>query len=78
VSITVDPEHDHSKQLLAYAKEFQADIKSWLFLTGTPKQIDDVIARFNLIADIEMPVFLPYNSEQLTAPYAIKTLRLLL
>lgn len=48
VSITVDPEHDHPKQLLAYAKEFQADVKGWLFLTGTPKQIDEVMARFNL------------------------------
>ncbi len=27
VSITVDPEHDHPKQLLTYAKEFGADIK---------------------------------------------------
>lgn len=48
VSITVDPEHDHPKQLLAYAKEFQADIKGWLFLTGTPEQIDDVMGRFKL------------------------------
>jgi protein SCO1 len=48
VSITVDPEHDHPQQLLAYAKEFQADRKGWLFLTGTPKQIDDVMARFKL------------------------------
>jgi protein SCO1 len=48
VSVTVDPEHDHPKQLLTYAKEFRADIKGWLFLTGTPKQIDEVMARFNL------------------------------
>jgi protein SCO1 len=53
VSITVDPEHDHPAQLLAYAKEFQADIKGWLFLTGTPKQIDDVMARFKLIRQRE-------------------------
>ncbi|HVB81029.1 MAG TPA: SCO family protein [Candidatus Binataceae bacterium] len=53
VSITVDPEHDHSEQLLAYAKEFQADMKGWLFLTGTPKQIDDVMARFKLFRQRE-------------------------
>ena len=48
VSITVDPEHDHPKQLLAYAKEFGADVKGWSFLTGTSKQIDQVMTRFNL------------------------------
>ncbi|MGH7780453.1 MAG: SCO family protein [Candidatus Binataceae bacterium] len=48
VSITVDPEHDHSAQLLNYANAQNANLKGWLFLTGTPKQIDDVMARFNL------------------------------
>ena len=48
VSITVDPEHDHPEQLLAYAKEFGADVAGWSFLTGTPKQIDEMMARFNL------------------------------
>ncbi len=49
VSITVDPEHDHPAELLAYSKDQGADVSGWLFLTGTPKQIDDVMARFNLI-----------------------------
>ena len=49
VSITVDPEHDHPAQLLAYASKQDADVSGWLFLTGTPKQIDDVMARFNVI-----------------------------
>jgi protein SCO1 len=53
VSITVDPEHDHPKQLLAYANEQGADVNGWLFLTGTPKQIDDVMARFKLIRQRE-------------------------
>lgn len=53
VSITVDPEHDHPEQLLAYAKEFKADVRGWLFLTGTPKQIDDVMARLKLIRQRE-------------------------
>ena len=53
VSITVDPEHDHPAELLAYANKQGADVNGWLFLTGTPKQIDDVMARFNLIRQRE-------------------------
>jgi protein SCO1 len=49
VSITVDPEHDHPAQLLAYANKQGADVSGWLFLTGTPEQIEDVMARFNVI-----------------------------
>jgi len=53
VSITVDPEHDHPAQLNAYAKAQGADVNGWLFLTGTPKQIDDVMAHFDLIRQHE-------------------------
>jgi protein SCO1 len=53
VSITVDPEQDHPAQLNAYAKAQGADVNGWLFLTGTPKQIDDVLARFDLIRQHE-------------------------
>ncbi len=53
VSITVDPENDHPAELLAYANKQGADVNGWLFLTGTPKQIDDVMARFNLIRQRE-------------------------
>jgi protein SCO1/2 len=53
VSITVDPEHDHPAQLNAYAKAQGADVNGWLFLTGTPKQIDDVMAHFDLIREYE-------------------------
>jgi protein SCO1 len=49
VSITVDPEHDHPVELKAYAKAQGADVNGWLFLTGTPTQIDDVMAHFDLI-----------------------------
>jgi protein SCO1 len=48
-SVTVDPEHDTPPQLLAYAKEQRADRKGWLFLTGTPSQIDAVMERFKLV-----------------------------
>jgi len=53
VSITVDPEHDSPLQLLTYARNQGANVSGWLFLTGTPKQIDDVMARFNLIRQRE-------------------------
>ncbi len=49
VSVTVDPEHDQVQQLADYAKEqAAADTRGWLFLTGTPQQIDEVMARFKL------------------------------
>jgi protein SCO1/2 len=53
VSITVDPEHDHPKQMLAYATEWRANVNGWLFLTGTPQQIEDVMSRFKLIRQRE-------------------------
>jgi protein SCO1 len=53
VSLTVDPEHDHRAQLLAYAKKQGADVNGWLFLTGTPEQVEDVMARFNLVRQRE-------------------------
>jgi protein SCO1/2 len=49
VSITLDPEHDHPEQLRAYANAQGADVNGCLFLTGTPTQIEDVMARFTLI-----------------------------
>jgi protein SCO1 len=48
VSITLDPEHDSPAQLAAYAKSQTADSKSWLFLTGKPADIDQVLAAFKL------------------------------
>ena len=53
VSITVDPEHDQPKQLLEYADNQAADMKGWLFLTGTPAQVDAEMARFKLIRQHE-------------------------
>jgi protein SCO1/2 len=48
VSITIDPEHDRPAELARYAHEFGADEPGWLFLTGTPAQIDRVLALFHL------------------------------
>jgi cytochrome oxidase Cu insertion factor (SCO1/SenC/PrrC family) len=53
VSITVDPEHDHPAQLLDYARQQGADQNGWLFLTGTPAQIDQVMSQFRLVRQRE-------------------------
>jgi len=48
VSITLDPEHDTPGQLAKYAKSHDADDKGWIFLTGPPAKIDQVLALFKL------------------------------
>ena len=48
VSITLDPEHDGPAQLAAYAKSQAVENNSWLFLTGKPADIDQVLAAFKL------------------------------
>jgi len=48
VSITLDPEHDGPEQLAAYAKSQAVESNSWLFLTGKPADIDQVLAAFKL------------------------------
>jgi len=48
VSITLDPEHDSPAELAKYAKSHGADDKGWIFLTGPPAKIDQVLALFNL------------------------------
>lgn len=48
VSITLDPEHDNPAELAKYAKSHDADDKGWIFLTGTPAQVDEVLAQFKL------------------------------
>lgn len=48
VSITLDPEHDHPAQLLKYADEHGANSADWIFLTGTPEQIDNYLAIFKI------------------------------
>ena len=48
VSITIDPEHDTPAELAKYAKSHDADDKDWMFLTGPPAKIDQVLALFKL------------------------------
>jgi protein SCO1 len=48
VSITLDPEHDTPQKLKDYADRLGARRSGWLFLTGTPQQIDQVLAAYKL------------------------------
>jgi len=48
ISITVDPEHDSPKVLKEYAWRLGADRPGWLFLTGTPSQIEQVLAPYKI------------------------------
>ncbi|MGA7873983.1 MAG: SCO family protein [Candidatus Binatus sp.] len=48
VSITLDPEHDSPAALATYAQSHDANASGWLFLTGPPAKIDQVLALFKL------------------------------
>jgi protein SCO1 len=48
VSITIDPEHDGPAQLKAYAEKQGASGDGWLFLTGSPADVERVLAAFDL------------------------------
>jgi protein SCO1/2 len=48
VSISLDPEHDTPAELAKYANSHDADRPGWIFLTGPPAKIDQVLALFNL------------------------------
>ena len=40
VTITTDPVFDTPQMLKAYADRFRADSNRWMFLTGSPKEIE--------------------------------------
>jgi protein SCO1/2 len=50
VSISVDPLTDTPERLRAYAAKFDANTRGWSFLTGTPRQIENVVRRFGAYA----------------------------
>jgi protein SCO1/2/putative membrane protein len=52
VSFSVDPEYDTPEVLSKYADRFHADPRRWLFLTGEPKTVYDLIYNsFHLTAE---------------------------
>lgn len=46
ISITIDPEHDNPEILKKYSKNFRAR-ERWDFLTGSRKEIDEVLHAFD-------------------------------
>ncbi len=46
VSVTVEPEVDTPAVLKAYAKQFDANLAGWSFLTGSGTEIDEVVRRY--------------------------------
>lgn len=48
LSVTNDPEHDTTEQLLALARSSDADIDGWLFVTGKPAEIERLIKVFGV------------------------------
>ena len=48
VSISLDPEHDSPAELAKYAQSHGASEAGWIFLTGPPAKIDQVLALFKL------------------------------
>jgi protein SCO1 len=53
VSVTVDPEHDGPAELLNYAKQQGANQDGWLFLTGSPADIEQLMNQFKLVRQRE-------------------------
>jgi protein SCO1/2 len=52
ISFSVDPEHDTPPVLLAYAQRFDADLKTWSFLTGELEVVKrTVVDGFKLALD---------------------------
>lgn len=51
ISITVDPAYDTPEVLAEYAARYEADPERWRFLTGSPEDIDRVVAGFDQFLD---------------------------
>jgi protein SCO1 len=51
LSVTNDPSHDNPNELLNLARNSQADMKGWLFVTGKPEEVDRVVKAFGVNND---------------------------
>lgn len=49
-SITLDPERDTPEVLRLYAQAYGADIRGWVFLTGSPAAIRDLTDHYGVFA----------------------------
>jgi protein SCO1/2 len=48
LSVTNDPENDRPQQLLEMARKHHADINGWVFATGSPKAVAEVLRCYGL------------------------------
>lgn len=49
VSVTTDPAHDTPAALRSYARRYQADLRAWYFLTGSPRALQAVYAAYGIL-----------------------------
>ena len=45
ISISLDPQHDRPADLASFARKFDAAHPEWLFLTGEPRNVEQVVKR---------------------------------
>lgn len=55
ITFTVDPDWDKAEVLARYAKSFNADTSRWLFLTGTKKELYDLVYAGFKLSVLEEP-----------------------
>ena len=48
VSVTTDPARDTPSALRTYARRYQADLRAWYFLTGSPRTLDAVYKAYGI------------------------------
>jgi len=54
VSLSIDPERDTPAAMKAFAQKHRADHDGWVFLTGDPENLDNIIKRLGqFVEDIE-------------------------
>ncbi|WP_018132208.1 SCO family protein [Effusibacillus pohliae] len=81
ISITVDPKRDTPEAIQQFAKKFDADPKTWVFLRGTKEQTDAVMQQFHVSAEETMSheimhndrLFLLDEKNQMRASYVMST-----
>lgn len=50
LTITLDPEHDHLRDMQRLATTFGADPKEWIFASGSPSNVHAIMRAFNVLS----------------------------
>jgi protein SCO1 len=67
LSITIDPVHDRPEILAKYAATWNADPKSWHFLTGSLPDVKTVCEKFGLVIDRQGRLAADFEGNEFTA-----------